>query len=262
LAGAFLLKQIKIYILMCLIPSLAYWAFSRYAKRIDNAFIKMLSGPVFLSIFAVLGFFFVRSVSAGTDYDLDNIAREIKITSDYLRSVSKDGSFYYFGELDGTFENMLKYFVPAVLTTLYRPAIWEVRNPMMLLSALENTYLLFLTLSVFLRTSPIKVLKSIFNEEIVAVSLIFTLGFSFFVGLASANFGTLVRYKIPMMPFYIAMVLVIYEQNFVRAKVKKRRFTEDEGAEAHSEPVQGSVPEKKESNPQHDIESFRRNVIT
>jgi hypothetical protein len=252
--GIFLLKSIKIYILMCLLPSFAYWAFTRYAKTVDNAIIRMMTGPLFMGVFGVVGYYLLQSVAAGTEYDLNNIAHEIKITSDWLRSISKDGSYYTFGELDGTFENALQYFVPAVLTTLYRPAIWEVSNPMMLLSAIENTYLMVLTLSIFVRTPPLRALKSIFKEEIVAVALIFTLGFSFFVGLASANFGTLVRYKIPMMPFYIAMVLVIYEQNFVRAKKKQKFKISVEEEELTSE-------EKSDAD-KNEIDNFRKNVIT
>lgn len=263
--AVFLLKSIKIYILMCLIPSLAYWAFSRYAKKIDNGLIRFMSGPFFIVIFGVASYMLLERLVAGTEYDLNNIAKEIKITSDYLRKISKEGSFYYFGELDGTFNGMLQYYVPAVLTTLYRPGIWEARNPLMIIAALENGYLMVLTIAVFIRTSPIKVLKSLGKEEIVPIALIFTLSFSFFVGLASANFGTLVRYKIPMMPFYIAFVYVVYQQNFVLAKRKsikaiiEKPKIEDENTD-----------DTPKTSPEQDIQdsyainlaSFRRNVKT
>jgi hypothetical protein len=39
--------------------------------------------------------------------------------------------------------------------------------------------------------------------------MIFTLIFAYAIGLTSANFGTLVRYKIPCMPFYLMGLYMI-----------------------------------------------------
>jgi ABC-type uncharacterized transport system permease subunit len=47
--------------------------------------------------------------------------------------------------------------------------------------------------------------------------LLFALVFALFVGVTTLNFGTLVRYKIPCMPFYIIALVLILE----RHKTKK-----------------------------------------
>jgi hypothetical protein len=39
--------------------------------------------------------------------------------------------------------------------------------------------------------------------------LVFAISFSFGVGVNSYNFGTLVRYKIPMMPFYVSGLYIL-----------------------------------------------------
>jgi len=41
--------------------------------------------------------------------------------------------------------------------------------------------------------------------------LLFALLFALFVGATTANFGTLVRYKIPCMPFYIIAIFLIQD---------------------------------------------------
>jgi hypothetical protein len=40
--------------------------------------------------------------------------------------------------------------------------------------------------------------------------LVFAISFAFAVGVSTFNFGTLVRYKIPLMPFYGMALLVLY----------------------------------------------------
>jgi hypothetical protein len=45
---------------------------------------------------------------------------------------------------------------------------------------------------------------------------LFSLVFALFVGASTLNFGTLVRYKIPCLPFYAISLFLIYE------KVKER----------------------------------------
>jgi hypothetical protein len=39
--------------------------------------------------------------------------------------------------------------------------------------------------------------------------LIFAIVFSFGVGVSTFNFGTLVRYKIPMLPFFVTALILI-----------------------------------------------------
>ena len=55
------------------------------------------------------------------------------------------------------------------------------------------------------------IFKAIFNEPLLLYSLIFTLIFAFGVGIASTNFGALVRYRIPLIPFYFPLIYVIYK---------------------------------------------------
>ena len=45
---------------------------------------------------------------------------------------------------------------------------------------------------------------------------LFSIVFAMFVGASTLNFGTLVRYKIPCLPFYTIALFLIYE------KVKER----------------------------------------
>jgi ABC-type uncharacterized transport system permease subunit len=48
------------------------------------------------------------------------------------------------------------------------------------------------------------------GNKMVLLCVLFSLIFSLAVGLTSGNFGTLMRYKIPMMPFYFSALAMIY----------------------------------------------------
>ena len=95
----------------------------------------------------------------------------------------------------------------AVNISLFRPYLWEVSNPLMLLSALEGLVFLFLTLYLLVRIRW--KLFTYLRMPNVLFCLIFALVFAFAVGVSTFNFGTLSRYKIPMMPYYMLAVGVI-----------------------------------------------------
>jgi len=51
-------------------------------------------------------------------------------------------------------------------------------------------------------------------------SFLFAIVFGLFVGASTLNFGTLVRYKIPCLPFYAISLFLIYEKVKERAAKK------------------------------------------
>jgi len=62
-------------------------------------------------------------------------------------------------------------------------------------------------------------LKTAFDNSLVVFSLVFSIMFAFMVGLTTANFGALVRYKIPLIPFFLsALFIIISRFNKQRAK--------------------------------------------
>ena len=49
----------------------------------------------------------------------------------------------------------------------------------------------------------------IFQDPYQLFCMIFTLILAFGIGLSTANFGALVRYKIPFMPFFVSMFFIM-----------------------------------------------------
>jgi len=88
---------------------------------------------------------------------------------------------------------------------------------------LENFILLLLTIYLLIRLKIIRFFQFIFSDPILIFSLLFTVFFMFAVGMASANFGALVRYKIPAMPFFVASMFIILD----KYKVYKKKANAD-----------------------------------
>ena len=89
---------------------------------------------------------------------------------------------------------------------MFRPYIWETGSATMLISGIENIILLLLTAWVIL-TKPIRLIKSLRMDPFLLFCLLFTLVLGFGVGLSTSNFGALVRYKIPFLPFFVFLIL-------------------------------------------------------
>ena len=121
----------------------------------------------------------------------------------------RGGAVYTLGDFDYSPAGMLRKLPLAINVTLFRPYLWEVNNPVMLLSALESLALFLFTLYVFYKRGVGATFKAIGSNPFLLFCFVFSLSFAFAVGIATYNFGSLVRYKIPLLPFYVAALLVL-----------------------------------------------------
>lgn len=212
LLAAYILLRIKVYILLCFLPAALLWVFNENSARIKNATLRLLAKPLFFAVGGIIAFYAATNLTKGDErFDVDKIGERSKITADYLyqTSVKQEGSGYYLGKQDGTLGGMAKLAPQAIIVSLFRPFLWEARNPVMLLSALEAGFFLLFTLRIFWRTGVGATLKLIGSTPILLMNFVFSLIFAASVGITSANFGTLVRYKIPLIPFYLSGLYIL-----------------------------------------------------
>lgn len=209
--SAWVIFSVKKYVLLCFIPAAFLWLYVKQIAMIKSLVFKLLMLPFVTGLIVVIGYLSVDLISRDDPrYALDKIAETSRITAyDIGFYTGKDaGSGYSLGDLDGSFSGMMKLTPQAINVSLFRPYLWEVRNPLMLLSALESAMLLFLTGYVIVkkRTS----IFDAFKNPHVAFCLFFSFSFAFSVGISTFNFGTLSRYKIPLLPFYTLSLIYIY----------------------------------------------------
>ncbi len=218
--------SVKKFILQAFLPAALLWIYLGNLNMIRSMAVKILLFPllVALSIFSI--YYSVVKVGEGDrKYAVENIAKTAQITAYDIRfQTGRDaGSGYTLGELDGSFGSMFRLAPQAINVSLFRPYLWEVNNPLMLLSAIESLVFLILSL-VLVFKYRLGVLKSFRNPD-VSFSFVFSIILAFAVGVSSFNFGTLVRYKIPLLPFYALALILIYYENKPR---KAEEFEETE----------------------------------
>lgn len=206
---ASLLLSIKPYIAQLMFPAIGLWLFLHFQSRIPGAGTRYVLGFIQVLLFAVLAYFAVQSIGDDLSARLDEVGKRAKITADWIRTVSSEGSYYTLGEMDGSFGSMISLAPQAILTTLFRPGIWEVTNPLMLLSALENTVIAILIIQLLFKLGVPRLFRAFSDDSYLVFALAYTLAFGFLVGVTSSNFGTLVRYKIPMMPFFVSLIFIL-----------------------------------------------------
>lgn len=213
---AFVIFSVKKYILLCFLPAALLWFYLRQVKTIKSQMVKIMTVPFLVLFIGGASYYSIVMVSEGDRrYSLDKIAETAMITAYDIRYwTGRDaGSGYSLGELDGSFASMLKLAPQAVNVSLFRPYFWEVRNPLMLLSALEGTALLLFTLFVLYKRKGYW-MAAMRETPVVMFCLVFSITFAFAVGVSTFNFGTLSRYKIPLLPYYtLALIFILFYEN-------------------------------------------------
>jgi hypothetical protein len=219
LFSCYVIYLIKIYILLCFFPAAVVWASSGYLAEYRSLVFKILLIPFVVVIGAFAGYYSIVKIGKENPrYSLEEIGNTAKVTAYDIAYYSgrNAGSTYSLGELDGTFGSMLKLAPQAINVSLFRPYLWEVRNPLMLLSAVESFLLLIFTIVVVFKTRYV-FFKALLDPEIL-FCIVFSISFAFAVGVSTFNFGTLSRYKIPLMPFFA--LAIIFLNDYVN-KVRK-----------------------------------------
>ncbi len=225
--GLLITYQIKKYVLLCFLPAAFFWIFAGILARIRSTMLQLMLLPFIILIAGLSGFYAVQKIGQDDPkYALDKLAKTSRVTAyDIGFYTGKDaGSGYSLGELDDSFTGMIRLAPQAINVSLFRPYLWEVKNPLMLLSALESLVMLGITLYLL-----IKLRLNFFiswNNPDVLFCMLFSITFAFAVGVSTFNFGTLARYKIPLLPFYLIGLVVIADQSNKERKLAELEDTE------------------------------------
>ena len=143
------------------------------------------------------------------DYSLENVLDKAVLTQMDLKSEHYQGSAYDIGDFEPTIRGIFSKMPAAINAALFRPYIWESYNFTMILSGIENLLMLAFTIYLLIKLKVYNLFRLMFRHRILFFTVYFSLFFSFSVGLTTSNFGSLVRYKIPAIPFYVISLIII-----------------------------------------------------
>lgn len=216
---AVITAKLKGYIILAFIPAAGYWAINKYKEKINSSFIRFLSGPIFIGISVVIIIFMLRFFGDSLGkYSIDKLEQTAEGYQSW-HTTQGGASYTIYGAGDFSLSGLLKTLPQGINVTLFRPYLWEARSVFNLMAALESAFLFAFTLNILWRTKIVKLPAAIALDVNILFCIMFSLALAFAVGITSFNFGALVRYKIPVMPFYaIALILiddVIKRTNFL-----------------------------------------------
>ncbi len=207
----FVIMKIKPYILYALIPGTIIWIVFDKIKSIEGGFLRMLIAPIFLAIgFIVFSLFYSNIGTKLGKYSVDEALDRAAITQHDLatNTIYGDNKFDI-GKFEPTIPGILSKAPQAITAGIYRPFIWEARTPFTLVSGLENLFLMVFGIWIIIKVGLLRTLYYIQREPLVFFGILFSIVFAFIVGLTTANFGALVRYKIPLIPLYLSSLFII-----------------------------------------------------
>ena len=127
----------------------------------------------------------------------------------------KAGSYFDINYLKPTIYSLIKNSPQAILNTLFRPHLLESKSVIILISAIENTFLLVLTvLSFFFFKKPES------KTHIYLVTAIsFVLVLSVLIGVLTPVLGSIGRFRIPITPLYVVILLLILDKEQMLKKI-------------------------------------------
>jgi len=225
-----LLNYFKPYILICLSAVFVLWVFLKFRDKIKDRTLRTVSTSFFILVAVGSGFLLSQSLAqseATAQFSSEKILQTIEgqqsTFSRNTEGAGGGGSNFSVGNTSSPIQMALSLPL-GVINTYFRPFLWEVRSPIAIISALESLAFLVLTYLCFRKLGVGKTLNMIFSDPVIAFCFVFALMFGGIIGVTTTNFGALVRYKIPSIPFYaMAFILVMdksgkFSPNYIFSK--------------------------------------------
>jgi hypothetical protein len=202
-----IIVNLKAYIFLAFLPGLFMAVYVQFKQSLNNRIIRFVAAPlIFIGLIGLCIIGFSQATEVSAKYQVSNL--EYKVKGFHSWHTDLGGSSYNLGEVEFTTVGILSKVPAALNVTYFRPYLWESRNPVVLLGALESTILFLLFLYVLYRAN-FKFIRMLKREPLLYGCLFFCLIFGFSVGFTSYNFGALARYKIPVMSLVTFMLIYV-----------------------------------------------------
>src|SRR6185436_1846674 len=202
-----LLVFLKIYTLIMLLPGLfAFWWSIK--TNYKNTFIKF--SIVYLLYF--IGLFNLKYINA--NYDFAEIMYWKQHNSIGYAQFMNSGSFVQPPLVNPGVHSIIKNSPQALLNAFILPNWNQIRNPFALIASLENlAIILLIIISVIYSAKLPDYQRPVFYLSLFFVVFLFAL-----IGLTTPLIGSMVRYKVPALPFLLSMLVMILNKEKISAR--------------------------------------------
>ncbi|MEO8766192.1 MAG: hypothetical protein ABI416_17955 [Ginsengibacter sp.] len=221
--GASLLIVIKSYIFFTFAAAAAMWAYRFFILRMKNALVRLIFRvTIFIAIFSFFLYMIAipeNSLQQSFIYLLDGGQH----LQELMTSINDTygGSGYTLPPVNLNAFGAIQSYMLSTNVSLFRPYIWECTNILMVMNFIESFGTLLLVLAVLFKAGIRKFFSYCNTYPVLLFMLLFSLIFAPIVGFISFNFGTLVRYKIPFLPFFFSfLIILLFDKKVVRVNAE------------------------------------------
>jgi len=131
---------------------------------------------------------------------------EVVVSSYYeFQAISSPDDLIHYDALDATVLSMLKNSPWALFSGLFRPFITEMSTALQSFIALENLILLTFTASALTR---VKKLVNSQHRVLLFAIVMYSILLCIFLALSTPNFGTLSRYRVGFLPYFVFLLTI------------------------------------------------------
>lgn len=210
-----ILLLVKMYVLVLLIPGLAAWVWAEKTSQ-KNTWLKF--GITHAICFLLL--FHIHYVIPG--FNMVEVLYYKQHNSIVFAGYMQSRSIIHPPEIDLSAASIILNSPAALVNTLVHPLITGVHNPFAMISAMENLLL-----------SGCMIIAMVFSRKVksshlplLVLSVFFTVLLYILIGFTTATAGSLVRYKVPALPFVIFILTMLFEKAKIPFAGNKITITE------------------------------------
>lgn len=211
LVSGLLLALSKFYVWLAICPSLLFiiWA----NRNNSNVFLKF---AITFSAISIIGLNIDNFTSiqnplitlSQKQLEFNQLATG-NLQDAYNKTIPIAGSIIKIAPLEPTLNSFIKNSPQAFTNTLLRPYLWELRSPMMLMTGLENIFILLLIVICIVFIKPLKEIK----WKYVLFCFSFVMIQFLIIGETTPVLGAIARYKVPTLPFLMITFLILLDKN-------------------------------------------------
>jgi hypothetical protein len=203
--GIFIMLFVKPYILIAFIPGVMALALSKFLPKIKVAW-------HFLASYAICILMLFVAAQLGPQYNLLEQLSERQQSVWRLAFYVDSGSLIEAEPLNPNLPSLLRNLPEAIINTAFRPSIMDAKNALQWMAAFENLMIIIcmiFSIGLF-KYDPSKLKIALFISSFVII--VYALS-----GLTTPVLGTLVRYRVPALPFFMMLCFLMFDhQRFNR----------------------------------------------
>jgi hypothetical protein len=199
-----ILLSIKFYYLAVLMVVLLPYGIVKYFSEGDGIFAREKKYRIGALLFLIIMIGF-SATFIHPKLNIGNISKELYINYSETKIRSTETGSYTFKDLSPEPTSFLPYLPTALSYGLFGPYLWQCKKIISLISGIENTAILILFITFLLANfKKEKIIKADLEEVSV---IIYVMVLAVFMAFASPNWGSLVRYKVGYLPFFLLLIL-------------------------------------------------------